>query len=195
MLEQYSRVTTAPLHVSIFEELMKYRKWRLKRKRVCTATTWKVEYTPSNGESPFLNNTFEPYTIQRQVRSYSKHELTLDILRCLDRNDLTNTNLKLLHYTKKIDWIRKVKRSPSDNDVIFELIQYTNDCIMFRSEKTRYRFQSHISCSSDIRCLRFAHENIRIQIQTSWGTVILYCQEREGGGGEGSEFGRFCLRL
>ena len=57
---------------------------------------------------------------------------------------------------------------------------------MFRSEKTRYRFQSHISCSSDIRCLRFADENILIQIQTIRGTVILYCQGR-GGWGEGGE--------
>ena len=30
---------TAPLYVSIFEDLMEYRKWRLKRKRMCTATT------------------------------------------------------------------------------------------------------------------------------------------------------------
>ena len=51
----------------------------------------KGQVHPSNGESPFQNNAFEPCTIQRHVGSYSKHELTLDILEYLDRNDLTNT--------------------------------------------------------------------------------------------------------
>ena len=48
---------------------------------------------PSNGESPFLNNTFEPCTIQSQVRRYSKHELTLDILP-LQLHSGLNVNLK-----------------------------------------------------------------------------------------------------
>ena len=76
---------------------MKYRKWRVKRKRLCSATIWKVGYTPRDGESPFpteghiwaLHNS-------KQVRGYSKHELSLDISVCLDRNDLTNTDLKML---------------------------------------------------------------------------------------------------
>ena len=38
--------------------------------------------------------------------------------------------LKNAANTKKIDWIRKVKGSRSDNDVIFEFIQYAKDSIM-----------------------------------------------------------------
>ena len=45
--------------------------------------------------------------------------------------------LKNATNTKKINWTRKVKGSRSDNDVIFELIRYANDCIMFRSDKNK----------------------------------------------------------
>ena len=50
--------------------------------------------------------------------------------------------------------------SGSVDDVIFEFIRYNNDSIMFRSEKASNRFQSHMSCSSVLRCLRFTHWNI-----------------------------------
>ena len=82
---------------------MKYRKWRVKRKRLCSATIWKVRYTPRDGESPFPTEG-HIWALQnsKQVRSYSKHELSLDISVCLDRNDLTNTDLKMLQGSNEL---------------------------------------------------------------------------------------------
>ena len=55
---------------------MKYGKWQVKHERLCIATTLKVKYTPSNGESPV--------SIFEVLIKYRKWQVNMRDLHCHD---------------------------------------------------------------------------------------------------------------